>query len=893
MTAEATETEQEIDWKHVWNAASSVSGYKKIPYGDLTAAVDNYQGQDEGSPHNPNGNAKGDNIVDGKTATYWHTRYKDNQHGGNGNALTFTDNDTDHRRISGNNTITITLKNAADIAGFTLLPRQDDVGNGVIQEFTVDVQADESTEWQQAYAHTGEVWPHASMSYVRNEAHWGTETNEKKAEREFVFDRTYARIKKVRFTVTKTDGSEAFEQTNKSNNHITCAEISILQKRDITEKPELQVSLPAAAEAVPMVTPAKEKMTIYDKAANPADVTGNFQVTSEAGYPEVFTGQFTVDNASKMRITSAEGMVLTFDYKCTENYTGDKVFVKKGNAEYRCVLNTSAAAASDKKISFSVRRPSEESPLWHQAEKVVTPAFLNQWHKITIYSKSGAGNMYVDGAAATVGRGNAGAVVVNPANTGDLDFNVPGHSGEYFANVKLYSGVTEDISTSAKLDTVLASKTPVFELGTKEVDLNYAVTSTTWKNAANEEVQAFAADGERYTMTTVLTAKDCAKFTAASKPTTMQVNIPGEETPMEVTLAGSDVTVAPDGSTMTITHTFEPVTMHVAVANDCVRMGTVSIGSYDSAVTENGSASYVTYYNGKVQIVGTPRPGYAFEGWYTDAAGTVRYEPELDPRASHKIEKVRAEQTLYAKFEPKETHSRFRVTVLNKTGEKSYVTNRYWEGSYNDSDEEHVVDLGKVTDASMDIPTGKVFSHWAEKKNLDSENEETKKIVFSANRNLRFRIPGDLELVPVFKDANGSSQTESAYAEVSDTYLIRNEADLSANAKVRFVGKLHIPDGWTLNETGLLWTGKGETGTSDDAFRLEEDGTKKLNVHKIEASKINVSYQFSATVSGVPVGKTLYGRIYAKVTHGETTEWIYSDIVPVTHTDIQTIPAAE
>lgn len=188
------------DW--VWNEEVSESGYKKVPYTELTTTADteadNESSTGEGAASPGTGHAV--NATDGVITSYYHSCYSgDNQPNREDGALT------------GNNTITVELQNAQSIQGITYLPRQDAFGNGTVTEFSVSVQKDGTENWEN-------VGNNLHISYNNPGANWSAEN---KSEKEFVFDAEVENVKKVKLTVIHTDGSAP-------NQHISAAEISIL-----------------------------------------------------------------------------------------------------------------------------------------------------------------------------------------------------------------------------------------------------------------------------------------------------------------------------------------------------------------------------------------------------------------------------------------------------------------------------------------------------------------------------------------------------------------------------------------------------------------------------------------------------------------------------------------
>jgi hypothetical protein len=164
------------DW--VWNEEVSESGYKKVPYTELTTTADteadNESSTGEGAASPGTGHAV--NATDGVITSYYHSCYSgDNQPNREDGALT------------GNNTITVELQNAQSIQGITYLPRQDAFGNGTVTEFSVSVQKDGTENWEN-------VGNNLHISYNNPGANWSAEN---KSEKEFVFDAEVENVKNL------------------------------------------------------------------------------------------------------------------------------------------------------------------------------------------------------------------------------------------------------------------------------------------------------------------------------------------------------------------------------------------------------------------------------------------------------------------------------------------------------------------------------------------------------------------------------------------------------------------------------------------------------------------------------------------------------------------------
>ena len=144
----------------------------------------------------------------------------------------------------------------------------------------------------------------------------------------------------------------------------------------------------------------------------------------------------------------------------------------------------------------------------------------------------------------------------------------------------------------------------------------------------------------------------------------------------------------------------------------------------------------------------------------------------------------------------------------------------------------------------------------------------------SVEESYTFYICGDMNF-----EATYSTETEKPAKPLSANMtgtVVTKRADGKAN--VKFVAQLSIPEGYTLNETGLLWYGKSDL---DSLYTENGPNTK---VQKVVVPRISSTYQFAVTVNGIPATKTIRGVIYAKVTGSDGQEqWIYSDETSVTN----------
>ena len=111
-----------------------------------------------------------------------------------------------------------------------------------------------------------------------------------------------------------------------------------------------------------------------------------------------------------------------------------------------------------------------------------------------------------------------------------------------------------------------------------------------------------------------------------------------------------------------------------------------------------------------------------------------------------------------------------------------------------------------------------------------------------------------------------------------DAYVASKNENESGN--VRFAGQIIVPKEYRVQECGVIWTGRN---TINMPNLYTWDGNTFTAVGKKIASKnYTCNYQFVVTVNNVPAGKTARGVIYAKLTNGTDTVYIFSDENSVT-----------
>ena len=171
----------------------------------------------------------------------------------------------------------------------------------------------------------------------------------------------------------------------------------------------------------------------------------------------------------------------------------------------------------------------------------------------------------------------------------------------------------------------------------------------------------------------------------------------------------------------------------------------------------------------------------------------------------------------------------------------------YTRGQYND----------KVT-VKAEEKDGQTFAGW---------KDSNKKIV-STEKAYTFYLAGDIKLTSVYDEV----VTVDAQAKTTDAFILSKNANGSGN--VRFVGQLIVPKGYKVQECGIIWTGKSTTIMPN---LYESDGTTlTVKGSKVAAKRYTSNYQFSMTINKVPAGKTARGVIYAKMTNGTETIYVFS-----------------
>jgi hypothetical protein len=140
--------------------------------------------------------------------------------------------------------------------------------------------------------------------------------------------------------------------------------------------------------------------------------------------------------------------------------------------------------------------------------------------------------------------------------------------------------------------------------------------------------------------------------------------------------------------------------------------------------------------------------------------------------------------------------------------------------------------------------------------------------VISTKESYTFRLSGDRTFISVYDE----EIKVEAYAKMTNAFVVSKNENESGN--VRFVGQIIVPKGYRVQECGVI-------GALDDTTtmpKLYESDGKSLTVlaKKAVAKSYTCNYQFSITFNKIANGKTVRGVIYAKLTNGTDTVYVFS-----------------
>ena len=925
LTAEAS-----TSW--TWNAATSESGYSKVPTSELTATADSCAGTGENDGGKQT-NGSWNNAVDGNVNTYWHSIYGGSGSGATGNAATGS-----RDNITGNNTFTVTLANAGAVQGVTYLSRQSRMGNGYFHKFKVEVQKDGEDSWTTITGYDKvEDGSADSAGLITLTAVNNDNFASHKFEKEFVFSEMQKNVKKIRFTVTADNGESTTAFLN-------AAEISVL-------KPNYRSSLDKAiteaeAEALKTSIYTEESINaLKDAITHARNVSENTEAT-EAELSEELT-TLTAAKAGLVRytvsgvtVTSTTGITTTAKINSTlqlnatvetDSENADKAVTWTSSntdvatvsdaglvtfkSQYGSTTITATSTLDTEKsgaitLNMAAKDAEPESSIVEDGTAAATgdggtlnpnitwngnwaiwsgernsTTGLNKYHgnsKVDAnengayfeYTFTGTGIAYYAQKHSNQGTmnvkiGSADASVEDMEDLGEFSFDDGSANGtpqqEVFSKkdlakgtykvrftrtseskginfdfLKVYtSAVTVD---KAELQDQLAKKA-----GLNETDYTpekwaaycaaYDAAVAVMNNAAatEEAVTAqVAALTKAYTVLTTNVNKE-ALNTAIAEATEL---VTQTETYTSASLAelqkaldaaktlAADDTAEQDAVNAAVEAINDAKTALVAIADERIEV-TGAKKEYQRGDEFDKTGLVVTVYdnNGGSREV----TDYTVSGFDSSEAGTkevtVTYK-ELTTTFTVQV------------------NSRYIVTVDGKV---------YTGGQYND-----------LVTVTAEEKAGQIFAGW---------KDASGKVV-STDATYSFRISGDVTLTSVYDE----ELKVEAQAKMNNAFVASKNTNGSGNA--RFVGQIVVPEGYKIQECGVIWTGKNTTNMPN--LYTSEGDTFTAIGKKIAAKSYTCKYQFSVTVNNVPAGKTARGVVYAKLTNGTDTVCVFSDESSVT-----------
>lgn len=150
-----------------------------------------------------------------------------------------------------------------------------------------------------------------------------------------------------------------------------------------------------------------------------------------------------------------------------------------------------------------------------------------------------------------------------------------------------------------------------------------------------------------------------------------------------------------------------------------------------------------------------------------------------------------------------------------------------------------------LSDAVKAENTGKVFAGW-----MMNGNEN----VISTEETYSFYLTADTTFVSKFVETE-EEVTQDVSAALTNVNITERD---DGKHNVQFVGQLTLPEGYRLQQAGLLW---GRNTSYEDSL-IDENEIFKDGVKATVAKTVSGTYQFSITINGVPAGNKIQGSIY-------------------------------
>lgn len=137
----------------------------------------------------------------------------------------------------------------------------------------------------------------------------------------------------------------------------------------------------------------------------------------------------------------------------------------------------------------------------------------------------------------------------------------------------------------------------------------------------------------------------------------------------------------------------------------------------------------------------------------------------------------------------------------------------------------------------------------------------------STKESYNFAITSTADYIPAYVKAEEEVVQEPGADIVSTIGAKRTDGKVDA----KFVAQLTVPQGYKMLEVGLFWASSegGELCTANGPTAAAKKAT---------VSKVNVNYQYSVTINGLPKGRFVRGVSYAKLQAPDgAVVWVYSN----------------
>ena len=924
LTAEAS-----TSW--TWNADTSESGYSKVPTSELTATGSSCAGSSEtDGGKQRNGNYS--NAVDGNPDTYWHSRY-DNSAGSDGNAATGSSSN-----ITGNNIFTVTLANAGEVQGVTYLSRQSQMGNGYFHKFKVEVQKEGEDSWTTITGYDKvEDGSADSTGLITLTAVDDNNFTSHKFEKEFVFSEMQKNVKKIRFTVTADNGQSGTAFMN-------AAEISVLKpnysssldKAITAAEAEVAKTNVYTAESLAVLL---EKLNAAKEVKKNTEATDEQLLAALTALAEAKTGlvRYTV---SGVTVTSTTGITTTAKINSTlqlnatvetDSENADKAVTWTSSntnvatvsdtglvtfkSQYGSTTITATSTLDTEKsgaitLNMAAKDAEPESSIVEDGTAAATgdsgtlnPAITwsNNWAIWSGERDSATGLNKYHGNSKVDATANGAYFEYTFTGTG-IAFYAQKHSNQGTMNVKIGSA-DANVSDMEELgefsfDDGSANGTPQQEvfskkglpLGTykvrftrtsesKGINFDFLKVYTSAVTVDKAELQSQLekkaglneADYTAEKWAAYCTAYDAAvavmnKAAATEEEVTAQVTALTKAYTVLTTNVNKEAlntAIAEATELVTQTETYTSASLaELQKALDAAKTLAADDAAEQDAVNaaveaiNDAKTALVEIADERIEVTGAKKEYQRGDKFDKTGLVVTVYDNNGGSREVTDYTVSGFDSSEAGTKEVTVTYNglaeTFEVTVL----ERYIVTvdgEVYTGGQYND-----------LVTVTAEEKAGQTFAGW---------KDASGKVV-STDATYSFRISGDVTLTSVYDE----ELKVEAQAKMNNAFVASKNANGSGNA--RFVGQIVVPEGYRIQECGVIWTGKNTTNMPN-LYTAEGDTFTAIG-KKVAAKSYTCKYQFSVTVNNVPAGKTARGVVYAKLTNGTDTVCVFSGESSVT-----------